>query len=556
MKTSLKILGLALIGMVTIASQATAQPFLIASDNFDRADGSLTGSTPNPGPGSDWTSHSGTFGDLLVTSNQAVVQHGVPSEDTHVLFTAQSTGLLTATFDITVNDDAVIGGTDFEYFAHFMTEGSFNFRARVDVQAPADPLTGDYTLGIASGSSTAEATLTTDFSFNTPVSVTLEFNLDTGIASLTVGAETIVGTGVFLGENLDSFALRQSDSSNNETILVDNLEVYGDTAPPPPPEILIPELTPSVTGTDLDITFDTELDVFYRLKTSTILNGFADVPGQALIGTGSPATFTETIPLAGEKGFYRVEVLETAPAPEILGLSKVFAGVGETVTVTGNDLELASAVTINSTAAGFTQSGGALDVTVPVAAGTGFVDVTNLSGTSTSEFVVVTDVAGLVYQQEFTTGLDDFTIFDVAGSLTWTYNTAGVENYMEGNGFASDGPSDDWLISPAIDLSILQNCYLLLGHERRFSGPVLVVQVSTNYAGGDPTLATWTPLPVTLDTGTSTVTHSGAVDLSAFDGQSVHIAIQYTATAPGAGGGARDRIHYFAVGGDPVPPAF
>ncbi|NDV63063.1 PEP-CTERM sorting domain-containing protein [Puniceicoccales bacterium CK1056] len=225
-----KLIAVAFVGVSLFANLASAQ-FTIAADNFDRADGSLTASSPTPGPGSVWTSHSGTAGDLLISSGAAVVQHGVPSEDTHIRFAAQSTGVLSAVFDISVNDDAVIGGTDFEYFAHFMTEGSFNFRSRVDVQAPTGA--GDYTLGIASGSSTAEATLTTDFSFNTPVTVTLAFDLDTGIGSLTVGAETIVGTGIFLGENLDSFALRQSDSSNNETITVDNLVITGAVVPEP-----------------------------------------------------------------------------------------------------------------------------------------------------------------------------------------------------------------------------------------------------------------------------------------------------------------------------------
>lgn len=559
MKTFHKVIGLLVLSVATLATQAMAQPYLIASDNFDRPDGSLTGSTPTPGPGSDWTSHSGTLGDLLISSGQAVVQHGAPSEDTHVVFTAQDTGVLYATFDITVNDDTIIGqtatsnGTDFEYFAHFLNDPSNNFTARLDIVAPND--TGDYTLGIATTSGTAEATFATDFSFGVTYTVTLAYDFGTGLASVTAGGTTITSTTAGTVTSLDSFAFRQSDSTNNETILVDNLEIYGNTEPPPPPAILIPELQPSLSGSDLDITFETEADVFYRLQSSTGLSGFSDVPGQAVVGTGSPETFTEAAPATGEKAFYQVEVLETTPAPEVFGISKVFAGIGETVTVTGSNLEVATAVTINSVSASFSVSGGDLVVTVPVGAGTGVVEVTTPGGTASSEFVVNTDTAPLIYTQEFVTGLDDFTTFSVASSANWTAGSFFAENYIGINGFGADTASNDWLISPAFDLSLLQNSYFIVGHGRRFDGPALAVQISTDYTGGDPTLATWVPVTVTLSPGSGAdfvVVDSGKVDISAYDGQTIYIAIQYTSIGTAGGEGAWDLIHYFAVGGDPA----
>lgn len=203
----------------------TADAAIIAADDFSYADGSLV---PNGG----WANHSGTPGDLQVIGGQALVQHGTPSEDANLSFADQTTGNLTASFDIVVNDDAPIGGTDFEYFAHFFAEGSFNFSSRLDVVAPTGA--GDYTLGISSTTSTAEATLASDFSFGDTVSVLLGFDLDTGIGSLTVGAETVNGTSSSLGETFNRFALRQSDSSGNESILVDNLVINGVSAIPEP----------------------------------------------------------------------------------------------------------------------------------------------------------------------------------------------------------------------------------------------------------------------------------------------------------------------------------
>lgn len=209
-----------------------SQAVTIASDTFSYPDGSLV---PNGG----WAAHSGTPGDFLVSGGAAVVQHGTPSEDVNLGFPAQSTGVLIATFDITVNDDAVIGdggGTDFEYFAHFFTDGSFNFRSRVDIQAPTG--TGDYTMGISSSNSTAEATLTNDFNYGDTVSLALSFDFTTGLGSLTVNGETITGTTPLLGESLDRFALRQSDSSNNETITVDNIVIDGVAVPEPSSALL------------------------------------------------------------------------------------------------------------------------------------------------------------------------------------------------------------------------------------------------------------------------------------------------------------------------------
>jgi hypothetical protein len=203
-----------------------SQGMTLASDDFSYADGALV---PNGG----WANHSGNAGDLLVAGGAAVVQHGSPSEDANLAFGTQSNGVITATFDIRVNDDSIIGdggGTDFEYFAHFFTAGSFNFRARLDVIAPSAG--GDYSMGISSSSSTAEATLVNDFNFGDTVTVALSFDLADGTGSLLVNGEAISGSASGAGQTMDAIGLRQSDSSNNEAVTVDNL-VVTTTVPEP-----------------------------------------------------------------------------------------------------------------------------------------------------------------------------------------------------------------------------------------------------------------------------------------------------------------------------------
>jgi len=203
-----------------------ANAAVLVSENFDYADGALT---DNPA----WGSHSGTAGTLPVSGGAALVTQDSGSEDANIGFSPVSSGVLTAEFDVIVTAPAAMTGTDFEYFAHFYTDGSFNFRSRLDVVAPVAG--GDYSFGIASGSSTAEATLPIDFSFGATVPVSLSFDIDSGIASFSAGGETIQATGVYAEEVLDRFALRQSNSSSDETISVDNLVISGDVAAVPEP---------------------------------------------------------------------------------------------------------------------------------------------------------------------------------------------------------------------------------------------------------------------------------------------------------------------------------
>ncbi|MCU0788862.1 MAG: PEP-CTERM sorting domain-containing protein [Verrucomicrobia bacterium] len=196
----------------------------LLSDNFNRPNGSLVGTIPTPGPGSAWIAHSGASGDLLIQSGQALVQHGIPAEDAHSIFASQSAGVLAADFDITVNDDTVITAGDSEYFAHFMIDGSNLFYSRLYV-VPANVGGNDYTLGLSTSSGGFTETFPTDFSYGNQIHVRLTYDFGTSLSSLTVGATTITSSVVSAAASLDSFALRQSDSINNESILVDNLVV-------------------------------------------------------------------------------------------------------------------------------------------------------------------------------------------------------------------------------------------------------------------------------------------------------------------------------------------
>ena len=191
----------------------------IASDDFTYSDGSLVGNGA-------WVNHSGTAGDLLVSSGQAVVQHGTPSEDANLPFTPVS-GNLYYGIDFSVSSSSDIPGTDNEYFAHFKDDG-YGFRGRLDVVPGTGG--GNYTVGISSQSGSSDAIWGTDLTFDVTYRAIVGYDQDTGIATLWIDASSsgdtsITGDTPSSGTSIESFALRQSDSNNNETITVDNLIV-------------------------------------------------------------------------------------------------------------------------------------------------------------------------------------------------------------------------------------------------------------------------------------------------------------------------------------------
>jgi len=192
------------------------------NDSFDYPDGPLVSS-------SNWNNFSGTEGDLLVADGKALVQHGTPSEDAGVSFGAVE-GVLYYAFDFSVNNpgESIFGG-DYEYFAMFKDDG-FSYRARIDI-VEANNQGNDFSIGISSVGSTADAVWPDDLSFETNYRVTVKYDQNLNIAQLWINASSETDTSI-LGEDesdpgttITQFGLRQSDSSQNEGILIDNLSI-------------------------------------------------------------------------------------------------------------------------------------------------------------------------------------------------------------------------------------------------------------------------------------------------------------------------------------------
>ena len=97
--------------------------------------------------------------------------------------------------------------------------------------------------------------------------------------------------------------------------------------------------------------------------------------------------------------------------------------------------------------------------------------------------------------------------------------------------------NEDWLVSPAINLSGVNNASLQFDHAGKvFGAPFtdMTVWVSTNFNGSDVAAASWTQVTIpTYMTGTDwNFVNSGAISLAGFNNQpSVFVAFKYTSSA-------------------------
>jgi hypothetical protein len=126
---------------------------------------------------------------------------------------------------------------------------------------------------------------------------------------------------------------------------------------------------------------------------------------------------------------------------------------------------------------------------------------------------------------------------------------------MAVNGYGGDAASEDWLVSPGIDLTGVSDAVLTFKMWTKYTDGGLQnpmeVFVSTNYSGsGDPTGATWTPLACTLPAANSASwTSSGDVDLSMYH-QKVYIGYRYKSSGTGSNSSSSWEMDTFKVEGE------
>ena len=225
---------------------------ILLEDSFDIDVPSLIGISPSPGPG-------GVYQDAfpppfplpfpLPVSEIAVVNgEAVLSQDVFLgrsvstEFTSVTSGLVRYAFDLSVdNREEAFSGTDFEFFAAFGASGVAGLTTlvgRLDIVAPNS--TGDFSIGISTSSSEADAIWGADFAYGESISVLVDYDIDNEQAFLSVnGGSSIAANIGGLTTSIDNFTFLQNNSNNAETIRVDNLRVSALNTVPEPSSILV-----------------------------------------------------------------------------------------------------------------------------------------------------------------------------------------------------------------------------------------------------------------------------------------------------------------------------
>lgn len=160
------------------------------------------------------------------------------------------------------------------------------------------------------------------------------------------------------------------------------------------------------------------------------------------------------------------------------------------------------------------------------------------------------------FDEPFTTNFASWRTFSVTGTQTWGLQTSGgnPSQYVKMNGYASgtNNANEDWLISPAQNLSTFTNAFLSFETATNFTGDPITVLISKNYSGsGNPSSATWTTVTGTLaamNGGTSNWVNSGLININTFTGvgnNAVYVAFKYISTTSSGSDWRVDNVKIF-----------
>jgi len=140
-----------------------------------------------------------------------------------------------------------------------------------------------------------------------------------------------------------------------------------------------------------------------------------------------------------------------------------------------------------------------------------------------------------IIASKFDTDLAPWTQFSVTGDQLWVIDlTHGVNSSgcakMSGY-LAENFVNEDWLISPAIDLSNMNDTKMQFYSAFNYAGNPLSVLVSSDYSSGNPTTSgTWNDITssAVFSPGAWAWTASGYINLGLANTNNVHIAFKYT----------------------------
>ncbi|MCB5284104.1 MAG: lamin tail domain-containing protein [Candidatus Cloacimonetes bacterium] len=159
-------------------------------------------------------------------------------------------------------------------------------------------------------------------------------------------------------------------------------------------------------------------------------------------------------------------------------------------------------------------------------------DDTDSSTSSERSYTVIAPATTTIpYTEDFSAGWGDTYRYDVAGTHPWyVYNSDNASC----NGYGST-LEEHWLVLPAINFNNYTQERMTFNTIATFgvidANNYLNLMYSSNYSGlGDPSSATWTPIPFTNGGVGGGETPSGVLDLSGISGTNVYLAFKYYST--------------------------
>ena len=154
-----------------------------------------------------------------------------------------------------------------------------------------------------------------------------------------------------------------------------------------------------------------------------------------------------------------------------------------------------------------------------------------------------------IFFQDFSQGeFGDFINYNAASNKDWEVRERDGNHYAYMNGYGGDVASDDWLITPALNVGYYDNATLSFELAYHYGGPLLELKYSSDYSGsGDPAAATWMTIPECATAGddfcwkepsTGSYTFEASeLNMANIAADTVHFAFHYVSTGTGGGDG-------------------
>ncbi len=158
-------------------------------------------------------------------------------------------------------------------------------------------------------------------------------------------------------------------------------------------------------------------------------------------------------------------------------------------------------------------------------------------GTPPTASATTANVSVINYEP-FNISLGNWTQYSVVGDQIWEWADFGnPPGCAKGNGY-DGGPieNEDWLISPALNLTGYTNITFGFDHARNYaSNEGLFIMISTDYQGsGDPNAATWIDITNSYtfpDPGSWTFMDAGSSDITSYKSDATYLAFVYNSTS-------------------------